>query len=210
MAFWEWENWPDLAVKTAILNIQNLPKINKIIKEIIPNFPKEINCRIWLHKWAAIVWDLGSENYKLNYTAIGDTVNLASRLEGINKFYNTQICASETVIENLKEEDLFLFRLLDKIKVKWKEQSIKIYQIFPYFTKFLNKYQIDRFKNLIKKFEEGLKYYFSGQFQEAKEIFDHLYKIFDDKTSKIFLDRCQYLIKNPPTHWNWIWKFDKK
>lgn len=63
----------------------------------------------------------------MEFTALGDNINLASRLEGVNKFYGTYICVSEVVYNATHE--YFVFRYLDEIRVKGKENSVKIYEL---------------------------------------------------------------------------------
>jgi adenylate cyclase len=59
-------------------------------------------------------------------------------------------------------------------------------------------------------FEEALKLYISWNWTKAKALFEKIYTIFKDKTSKIFAQRCEYLIKNPPDNWDGIWKYKEK
>ena len=63
----------------------------------------------------------------MNFTALGDSINLASRLEGINKFYDTRVCVSSEIFLHVK--DKFHFRKLDKIAVKGKDAAIEIYEL---------------------------------------------------------------------------------
>ena len=210
MAFWTKEYQPDLAVEAAIYNIKSLPKINKIIKQQLPTFNYQLNCRIWLHWWEAILWDIGSSTTKYNFTIIWDNVNLASRLEWINKFYKTQICASEMLINKLENKENFIFRFLDIIRVKWKSKPVKIYQIFPFFKKELSPSQLENLSKQIKMFEEALNLYISWDWIKAKEIFEKIYEFFEDKTALIFVQRCEYLIKNPPENWEGIRKYKEK
>ena len=78
----------------------------------------------------AIVGNLGSSE-RLNYTAVGDTINVANRLEGINKKYGTQIIVSSVVYEILKED--FNFRFLGRTKLKGLSKQEKIYELISEF-----------------------------------------------------------------------------
>lgn len=75
----------------------------------------------------AVVGNIGSVGKKIEYTALGDSVNTASRFEGINKLYGTLICVGESIMEEAKE--YFVFRKLDSIQVKGKEKPVFIYEL---------------------------------------------------------------------------------
>ncbi|MDD3793337.1 MAG: adenylate/guanylate cyclase domain-containing protein [Candidatus Gracilibacteria bacterium] len=149
-----------------------------------------IKVRIGLHCGEAIVGNIGSSGRKMEYTALGDSVNLASRLEGVNKFYGTYICVSENIYEEVKND--FEFRYLDKIRVKGKNKPIKIYELLGF------KGQIsDSFFEIKMKFEDAVRFYNLRKFDEAKEIFSYLVSL-GDNPSKFYLDMSDYYIKNPP------------
>ena len=207
MAFWEKKPNFDLIAK----NVIKFQKLHKKIKEIVyDRIWKHIDLRtrIWLHYWEAVVWEVGDSS-KLNYTAIGDNVNLASRLEGINKYYDTRVIMSEDFYNQLKERYKFAIRLLDKITVKWKTQPVKIYELMLFFETEIT----DDLRKYIKDWQIWLDYYFEGKFDLAKNVFEELLNTEfwkNDKTLKIFLERIDYLLKNPPENWDGVWRFSTK
>lgn len=92
---------------------------------------------------------------KIEYTALGDSVNTASRFEGINKLYGTLICVGESVMEESKEH--FVFRKLDSIQVKGKEKPVFIYELMGE----IGKVSTETLE-LIQEFEKALAFYTIG------------------------------------------------
>jgi adenylate cyclase len=178
----EIKNHPLLACKTAIDMMEALKNVNKGFKEV--GFP-EIDIGIGINTGEAIVGNMGT-NVRFDYTAIGDVVNLSSRLEGLNKQYHTHIIVSESTKE--KTDKNFRFRELDKIKVKGKEVPVAIYEL----DKALDNKLIDRFA-------EALAFYRSNNFTEALALFVTLEKEYNDKVSLVFSERCREFLKNPPS-----------
>ena len=177
--------------------------LRKLNKEWIKVWFWEVKVRIWIHTWEAIIWNIWSEWKKLEFTALWDSVNLASRLEWVNKFYYTTVCVSEVVYIEAKEK--FDFRYLDIIKVKWKDIWIKIYELIEEKWKSTLK-QLD----IAKRFEEWTNFYLNGQFEKALEIFSLLQEHWD-KPSLTYIDRCKMYIKNSPwDDWDWIWRMKEK
>ncbi len=207
MAFRDEEKYTDNAVKAAIDNIIITDNINQQIQFQL-GIDEKLQTRIWIHFWPAIVWDIWSST-RLNYTAIGDNVNLASRLEWINKFYWTNICISEDTKNNLQNPSEFLIRFLDIIQVKWKSKPVKIFEVLP--IKPINEKKRNKKSQIIKLFETGLNQYLKWNFAQAKKIFEQILQIDpEDKPSQIFYQRCNYLLKHPPENWDGIWKFKEK
>jgi adenylate cyclase len=93
---------------------------------------REIVTRVGLHSGPAVVGNMGSMG-RFDYTAIGDTINLASRLEGANKFYGTVIMASETTVSSMGESSI-VTRPVDRVRVKGKAQAIGLFEIIGYDT----------------------------------------------------------------------------
>lgn len=203
MALWWWfghkENMQINACTTALLQIKILKWMNSVWrKRWIPN----INIRIWLNSGKAILWNIWSVGKKLEYTALWDNVNLASRLEWINKFYGTNICVSQDIVDNT--EDKFIFRYLDTIKVKWKNLPVKIYELvwFKWEKVWLNEDDMALYLKAIKLYEVW-------EFNKAKTIFLKLAKI-GDKPSAEYIRRCEDFIQDPPENWNGIWEMSEK
>ncbi|MCX7875986.1 MAG: adenylate/guanylate cyclase domain-containing protein [Melioribacteraceae bacterium] len=196
MAFWgapiETEDHAYLACKSAI---EMQKKVLEMSKEWEIKGEKPIKIRIGINSGNVIVGNVGGEKHK-NYTVMGDEVNLASRLEGANKEYSTQIMISESTYELIKEK--FIVRELDLIRVKGKTKPTKVYELIGMNDDLQS---VNMFNNLENYFK-ALELYKQKQFESAKELFKKSYEDFNDGVSKVYLSRCEYLLKNPPEN-NW-------
>jgi len=126
MAFWgapnDDANHADKAVHTALLMKNHLKKINKDFKS--RKMP-EIAIGIGINSGIMSVGNFGSQD-RFDYTVMGDNVNIASRIEGVNKAYGTSILISKSTKEKLKKQ--FSLRYIDKVKVKGRKKSVQIYE----------------------------------------------------------------------------------
>lgn len=125
MAFWnapvEQKNHADLACLTAMEMMKKLSELNKGWPE-----EKKLNIGIGLNTGIMTVGNMGSQS-RMDYTLMGDSVNLGARLEGTNKIYGTNIIISEFTFQKIK--DRFICRELDNIRVKGKHKPVKIYEV---------------------------------------------------------------------------------
>ncbi|MDD3302495.1 MAG: adenylate/guanylate cyclase domain-containing protein [Candidatus Gracilibacteria bacterium] len=194
------ENLSKRACDTALQQKNRLVELNK---KWIAEGVGEIKVRIGINFGDAIIGNIGAKGRKVEFTAIGDSINLASRLEGVNKFYGTYICVSEFVYNETK--DIFEYRYLDKIKVKGKDNAISIYELLEYKGN-LTQEKLD----LFVKFDEAIKLYQSRKFKEALDIFESLIEK-GDTPSQTYKERCLIYQKNPPEEdWDGIWVMTEK
>lgn len=204
MAFWgaplEQPNHAEMACSSSLKMIVKLRELQKKWKkEGIPS----LNIGIGLNSGDAIVGNMGSSS-RFDYTAMGDNVNLASRMEGLNKIYGSNIIITEKTQKVIKNN--FETRMLDAVKVKGKKKPIFIFELISAKDK-LSKKQID----FIKSFETGLNLYFEKKWKPAIKSFEEALGIMDDMASNIFIKRCQEFIKKPPSQdWDGVWEFKTK
>lgn len=173
------------AVEAAIACRAKLAELNETAVHFAGH---KLGQRIGLNSGAALVGNIGSHR-RFNYTVMGDMVNLASRLEGANKYFGTAIMASDTTVALAGPS--FVWRELDAIRVKGRGEPVKIYE--PIAARGAET-PADTAK--VTAYAEGLKRWRSRQFAAAAEAFGRIAD--GDPPAALFLERVQELAKNPP------------
>jgi class 3 adenylate cyclase len=128
---------------------------------------------------------------RMDFTSIGDTVNLAARLEGTNKEYGTKTLLSEAVYAKVKDQ--FICREIDLVTVKGKTQPVRVYELLQEI-----KSTSEKLERMKKVFEEALALYRKQRWDAAAKGFAALAKDYKDETSQIFLGRVAEFREDPP------------
>ncbi|MGZ4968948.1 MAG: CHASE2 domain-containing protein [Methylobacter sp.] len=191
MAFWgapmHTPQHATYAVKAGLAILQALKTIQKDFKA--KGWP-EVDIGIGLNTGKMSVGNMGSQ-FRIAYTIMGDAVNLGSRLEGLTKQYGVKMIVSESTLQAAPE---FIYRELDKVRVKGKHKPITIYEPLGV------KEDIDPEQLLILDLlNQGLHDYRQQQWTTAQSIFEQLAEQHPhDKLYSIYLERIAYYFKSPP------------
>jgi len=202
MSFWwapvKHKNHATLACKTALEIREKLKKLNLIHAE---KWLPELHLKFGINTGVVTVWSIWSELYS-DYTVMWDNVNLASRLEWINKYYKTYILLSESTKKMLDKH--FITREIDTIRVKWKHTPIKIYEL-------LSDEKDEALLTLKRQHESGLKAYYKKNWYEALCAFVQNDSLLHDPIAKVFIERINQLQQTPPpADWDGVWNFESK
>jgi adenylate cyclase len=178
----------------AAIEIQEATK--KVTDEWRERLGRDLQTRVGVHTGRAVVGNLGSEG-RFDYTAIGDTINLASRLEGANKYYGTNVLASEEAVKDASSE--IVTRPVDRIRVKGREKPVVIYEVMGLADRIDQEIK----EGLLKPYLKAYELLGSRSCGDAKKMFREILKVHpEDIPTKKAAERCQRAIENP--HWDLV------
>jgi adenylate cyclase len=191
MAFWGAPYpQPDHALRACQTGLDMITALHRLQEGWQARGVPRIDIGIGINSGSMLVGNMGSKGRK-NYTIMGDSVNLASRLEGINRQFGTRLIISEGTF--LQVQDQVIARELDLIRVKGKTHPVKVYELLALTA------DAQLYSDLVRRFEKGLAAYRSGQWLEAIEIFQELLRDHpQDGPSQVFIERCLNLLARPP------------
>jgi adenylate cyclase len=192
-----------MAVQTAVEMRHRLAAFNASRPD-----QRQIRIGIGINSDSVISGNIGSSK-RMEFTAIGDGVNLGSRLEGASKQYGCDIVIGETTCQPCR--DRIWFRELDCIRVKGKNQPVSIYELVGLRSEGI----ADRKQRSIDLYHKGRSLYLSRKFASALATFGTILEEIDnqDKAAILHLQRCQYWLEHPPTDQEWdegVWTLKEK
>jgi len=169
----------------------------------------EMQCRIGINSGDMVTGNMGSSR-RMNYTMMGDTVNVASRLEAAGKFYGVYILVGENTYNIVKHN--FEWRFLDNVCVKGKSVPIKVYELLA------KKGQLGEAAILLQsKFQNGINLFYNQKWDEAISVFkeSEAYEIQypgrPTNPSRMRIERCKLMKESPPgLEWNEVWYLSDK
>ncbi|MBN1533075.1 MAG: CHASE2 domain-containing protein [Spirochaetes bacterium] len=198
-------NFPDHAMKACLAAIDMKRRLRELQEEWRKSGRQDIiSARMGINTGMAVVGNMGSKS-KMDYTAMGDAVNLASRLEGANKYYSTNAMISESTYEMVKEQ--VEARRLDIIRVVGKKEAVGIYELLG------KKGTLpDRMYGMLEKYTQALGAFEERDWKHARHLFRQgLQTVDDDGPSLTYIERCnQFLRKPPPKNWDGVYSMKSK
>ena len=193
-----------MAVQTALEMRLRLQEFNH--RRYLANKPR-INIGIGINSDTVISGNIGSSK-RMEFTAIGDGVNLGSRLESVSKQYGCDIIISDNTYKPCS--DNIWARELDYIRVKGRNEPVAIYELLSLRSDPIASKKLE----VIERYHKGREYYLHRQFDQAQAEFTQVLAIdANDKAAMLHLRRCQHWIQSPPSDEDWdegVWTFKEK
>lgn len=198
------------ATRACNAALEMMKRVRELHKEWESQGKPSLEIGIGLNTGVASVGKMGSE-LRSEYTALGDAVNLSSRLEGLNKDYGTHIIVNETTYQAAKG-DGFVFRELDLMRVKGKLRPVTIYQLMGRQEDFAADGSTETVRLQVEMFARARDLYRTRQWKPAQSAFQEILdKWPKDGPSRVYLERCQeYAKSEPPANWDGVFVMTHK
>ncbi|MBT3702297.1 MAG: GAF domain-containing protein [Alphaproteobacteria bacterium] len=191
----------DRAVRAAISMINDMWAWNAVRAE---KGQKPLDMGIGLNTGNVVSGNIGSPK-RMDYTMIGDGVNLAARLESACKQYSARILISENTYAKLR--GTYRIRDIDDVVVKGKTKPVRVYEVLDSHTE----ETCPNLMDVVNYFTEARKQYHEGNWDKAVTAFKEVLKANPaDKLSDTYIERCQHLKESNPKDWNGVWVMTSK
>lgn len=222
MAYWnaplDLDNHADRALRASLRQLHYLKRLNEELRAE-PDFINVTNMAdksnipivdigIGLNTGLAIVGEMGSKK-RSDYTVIGDTINVGSRLESLCKYYNSRLNISNFTKSQLKSE--YIFRFLDLVTVKGKSEPVEVWQVHDFAdeeTKPLFYSSKEELLAELETYHRAIDLYKAENFKDALVIFEELNQLkfkSNLKICDIYIERCKHYVENPPKEFNGVY-----
>lgn len=211
MAFWGAPVWHEDHVYngclSALMAQRALDELNQVWER---EGGRKFHVRFGLHADAVLVGNVGAKE-RISYSVLGDGVNVASRLEGVNKVYGTQIIVSHTVYKEAGER--CLFRPLDMVAVQGRRGGIVVYELIATIGNGHPDYQATAEQKLIS--ERTFAAFYAYQERRWDEALQHYLSILEidaeDRIANLFVGRCREMQADPPpSDWSGVYALKSK
>ena len=201
-----------MACRTAIKMQERLAELREQWQAEGDRWPEIVHHmqnRIGINTGQLVTGNMGSES-RMNYTMMGDTVNLAARLESSAKQYGIYIQIADSTYEAI--QDKVVVRALDFVKVLGKEEPVKVFELISEVGQ-----EPEPYKKILPAFHEAIALYFNQDWEKAIDAFkaaDDLEEMFPGRKtnpSRIYIPRCEHFKANPPgDDWDGVWTLTSK
>ena len=211
VAFWgppfvKSEDHAVLACRAAQAQLLALDKLRRELPDItgLRRDAPAVDLCVGICTGEVVVGNIGSENTR-SYTVVGDTVNLAARLERANRVYGTRILVGESTVQAIGSE--FEIREIDTISVKGKTETTRVFEVMSMAGQ-LSEESV----RLRDCYDQARRMYLGQDWDRAETAFHECLQIRpDDGPSRVLLERIQFLRRNPPgKDWNGVWHLREK
>jgi class 3 adenylate cyclase len=197
--------FPDHAARACTTALEMQEKLAELREKWKAERRPELTARIGINSGPMVVGNMGSRT-RMDYTVMGDAVNLASRLEGVNKQYATDIMISEFTLEHCESD--FVTREIDLIRVKGKSEPVRIYEVLARAKDGIS----DDMKSAVEHYSAGLEAYRKKEWEAGIQEFQRVIDIrAGDGPSLTYLKRCrEYCETPPPDDWDGVYVMTTK